>query len=106
MTTEANRTGRSRVGWVLAALALAIIIVVVGAFLASGDPDGLERVAHDHGFIDADRGHPFSIIAGYVFPGLQGPLATIAAGVVGVAVVFAIAWVIGRLLARRRRSEG
>ncbi|MCC6618155.1 MAG: PDGLE domain-containing protein [Chloroflexi bacterium] len=106
MTTDPNRTGPSRIGWVLGALAIVVAVMVAATFLRSGDPDGLNRVATDHGFIDADRGHPFSIIAGYVFPGLHEPMATIVAGLIGIAVVFGIAWVIGRLLARRRRSEG
>lgn len=95
-----NRRNR----WVLGALAVALIVVVAASFLASGDPDGLERVAEDHGFIDAGQGHPFSLIADYVFPGLDGPVATILAGIIGVVVIFGLVWLIGRLLARRSSS--
>jgi len=93
-------TGRP--GWVLVGLAIAAVVVVAAAFLASGDPDGLERVAEDTGFLGAGRDNPFSIIADYVFPGLDGPLATIVAGLIGVAVVFGLVWLIGKALARRR----
>ena len=94
-----------RTGWIIGGFALIVAVVVAASYLASGDPDGLERVAEDHGFIDAGTDSPFSIIADYVFPGLgDGPIATIVAGVIGVAVVFGVAWLIGRLLARRRSA--
>lgn len=88
--------------WVAGGLSIAAIVVVVAAFLASGDPDGLERVAEDIGFIGAGQDSPFTIIADYVFPGVDGPMATILAGLIGIAVVFALVWLTGRALARRR----
>jgi len=93
-----NRRGR----WVAGGLAIAALVVVVAAFLASGNPDGLERVAEDIGFIGAGQDSPFTIIADYVFPGVDGPMATILAGLLGIAVVFALVWLAGRALARRR----
>jgi hypothetical protein len=93
---------RGRRWWVLGGLAIAALVVVVAAYLASGDPDGLERVAEDIGFIGAGQGSPFTIIADYVFPGVDGPMATILAGLLGVAVVFALVWLAGKALARRR----
>ncbi len=44
-----NRLGR---WWWVVGIAIAALIVVILAPLASPDPDGLERVAEDHGFID------------------------------------------------------
>jgi len=106
MTTDSTATGRSRTRWLLGAFAVILAVVVAASYLASDHPDGLERVAEDHGFIDAGTDSPFSIIAGYVFPGLDdGPIATIVAGVIGVVVVFGVVWLLGRVLARRRRSE-
>jgi hypothetical protein len=90
--------------WWLVGLAIAAIIVIVLAPLASGDPDGLERVAIDRGFADRAADPPFSVIADYVFPGLDGPAATIVAGLVGVAIVFIVIWLAGKLLARRSRG--
>lgn len=98
----AGLPGRRRGWWVAAGLAIAAIVVVVAAFLASGDPDGLERVAEDIGFTGAGQDGPFTIIADYVFPGVDGPMATILAGLLGIAVVFALAWLAGKALARRR----
>lgn len=93
---------RHRGWWVAGGLAIAAIVVVVAAFLASGDPDGLERVAEDFGFIGAGEDSPFTVIADYVFPGVDGPMATILAGLLGIAVVFGLAWLAGKALARRR----
>lgn len=98
----AEQPARRRGWWVAGGLAIAAIVVVVAAFLASGDPDGLERVAEDIGFIGAGEDSPFTIIADYVFPGVDGPLATILAGLLGIAVVFALVWLAGKALARRR----
>ena len=91
----------SRYWWVGGLLVVAAIVVVL-APLASPDPDGLERVAEDHGFLGAARDALYSIIPDYVFPGLTGNAGTILAGLVGVAIVFALMMVIGRVLARRR----
>jgi PDGLE domain len=102
MSTDPHRTDRSRASWLLIALALIASVVIAAAFLASADPDGLERVAEDAGFSDAGQGSPFSVIADYVFPGMDGPAGTIVAGLLGVAVLFGLAWLIGKALARRR----
>ena len=96
MQNDANRPSRSRVGWVIGALAIIAVVVVAASFLASGDPDGLERVAEDHGFIGAGEGSPFSIIADYVFPGMDGPMATVVAGLIGVAIVLGLVWLVGQ----------
>lgn len=59
--------------------------------LASPDPDGLERVAEDKGFIDEGQDAPYEIIPDYAFPGVENEaLATILAGVVGVLIVAAL----------------
>lgn len=102
MQTDTHHPNRSYIRWVLAGLAVAVIVVVAAAIWASADPDGLERVAEDVGFIGAGQDSPFSIIADYVFPGLDGPMATIVAGIIGVVVLFGIVWLIGKALARRR----
>ncbi len=102
MTGEPARPSR-RWTWIIVGLAIVLVVVVAASFFASGDPDGLERVAGDQGFLGAAQDSPFSIISDYVFPGLDdGPIATIVAGVIGIAIVFGVVWLIGRLLARRR----
>jgi len=105
MATDLHANDRSRRSWVLIALGLIVLVVVAAALFASGDPDGLERVAENLGFIGAGEDSPFSVIADYVFPGLDGPMATVVAGLIGVAVVFGVVWLVGRLLARRRAGS-
>ena len=73
------------VGYVIA------VAVTLLAPLASGSPDGLERVAEDAGFIERAQDAPYAIIADYVVPGIQNEgLATILAGVIGVTVIYAL----------------
>jgi PDGLE domain len=96
------RRRRSRYWW-LVGLAIAALIVIVLAPLASSDPDGLQRVAGDNGFLQAARNALFSIIPHYNLPGVQGSLSTILAGLIGIVIVFALMVVVGRILVRRRR---
>ncbi len=93
-----------RRSFVVAGMLIAAIVVVAASYLASGDPDGLERVAGQKGFDDAAESAPFDLIADYVFPGLDGPIATIVAGLVGIMVVFGLVWLVARGLARRRTA--
>ena len=96
------RRGPGRSWWIVG-LAIAAIIVIVLAPLASSDPDGLVRVAEDHGFLEAARDALYSIMPGYSVPGVGGNLSTILPGLIGVVIVFGLMVVVGRVLVRRRR---
>lgn len=85
---------------------MAALVVVILAPLASGDPDGLERVATDQRFLDRGEDAPYAIIPDYSVPGIDGSLSTILAGLIGVVVVFGVLWLIGKALTRRRSREG
>jgi hypothetical protein len=75
--------------------------------LASGSPDGLERVAEDRGFLGLAQNSPFQVIADYVFPGVHNEvLATILAGVIGTAVLFGLVYGLGKLVTRRSADAG
>jgi cobalt/nickel transport system permease protein len=87
--------------WILVTLGLVATLVVAAAIWASADPDGLERVAHDLGFIDAGQEPGFQVLPDYTFPGLDGAASTVVAGLIGVAIVFVLMVVLGRVLARR-----
>lgn len=96
-----------RAPWWIAGLAIAALVVIVLAPLASPDPDGLERVAGDRGFIEQAEGARYEILPGYTVPGLDDPaVTTIAAGLAGVAIVFVLMWGLGAFLARRRDGYG
>jgi cobalt/nickel transport system permease protein len=88
--------------WWLAGLALAALVVVVLAPLASSDPDGLERVAIDAGFAEQGTAAAYEILPDYSVPILgDGPLSLVLAGLIGILAIVAAVWFIGRLLTRR-----
>ena len=91
--------------WWIIGLALAVVVAFFSP-LASPHPDGLERVAEDHAFLDRAQDSPYEIIPDYVFPGIANEaVATILAGVVGVLVVFGLTYGVAVLLKRRHADE-
>lgn len=90
-------------GWGVAGLILALTVVLFSP-LASADPDGLERVAEDVGFLDIAQDASYNILPDYTIPFLgETALSTIVAGLIGAVIVAAIAFSLGRVL--RRQSE-
>jgi cobalt/nickel transport system permease protein len=74
-------------GWVVAGLLITLFLVVLSP-LAAADPDGLERVAINLGFIDTGLDAPYEILPDYTLPFLgETPFSTIFAGALGVLVV-------------------
>lgn len=75
---------------------------------ASASPDGLERVAGDHGFLDLGRLDAIqreAPLPDYVLPGVgDGGIATGLAGITGTLIVFALGS--GLAVAVRRRGAG
>ncbi len=93
---EGSESAKGGRGWVVAGGIIALAVVLLSPF-ASGNPDGLERVAIDIGFIDSGLSAPYSIIPDYTLPFLgETDLSTIMAGVIGVIVVGAVIVLIGR----------
>lgn len=85
-------------GWTAAGL-LASLGVLFLAPLASANPDGLERVAHDLGFIGREAEPPFRLLSDYTLPWLsQTPWSTILAGAIGLAVVVALSLGLAKML--------
>ena len=89
-------------------LALAVAVALGTAFspLASGSPDGLQKVAERQGF--ADRGRPAPVqekapAANYAFPGIEDArAATALAGFVGTLGVFLLAGGVVTVVRRTR----
>ncbi len=103
LTPRPSSTRRPGRRWWIAGLALAALVVVVLAPLASGDPDGLNRVAADTGFIGQARNVIGGLLSGYQVPLVGDPaLSKVLAGLLGVAIVFLVIVGVGRLLARRK----
>jgi hypothetical protein len=87
--------------WWIVGLALAVIVALFSP-LATSQPDGLERVAEDQGFIDRAQGAPYEIIADYLFPGIENEaIATVLAGIVGTGIMFGLVYGVAWLLRRR-----
>jgi cobalt/nickel transport system permease protein len=104
LTASAVNTSSSRAWW-LAGLLIALAFTLLSP-LASSSPDGLERVAEDNDFLDAAKAPPFEVLADYLFPGIENEAAaTILAGAVGTVIVFAIGYVLARLIAGLLRSR-
>lgn len=103
--TEPTSPSRSRAPWAIAGIAISAIVVVAAALFASGDPDGLERVAEDEGFIDRAQDALYELFPDYTIPGIEDPVVTtVLSGLVGIVIVFALMWLLGRMLARRRNA--
>jgi cobalt/nickel transport system permease protein len=93
---EDSESAKASRNWVYIGGVIALIVVLFSPF-ASSDPDGLERVAMDIGFIDAGQSAPYSIIPDYTLPFLgETAFSTIMAGIIGVIVVGAVIMLIGR----------
>lgn len=93
-------------GFVVAGLAVASALALLAGPLASGEPDGLSRVAIDEGFAHTEEANPVearSPVGGYALDGVGDErAATGLAGAFGVGLTFAVAAGLFRLLARRR----
>lgn len=99
------RNGIGVIGFVLIGLAVTAILAAVVSGLASGSPDGLERVAEDEGFIDQADDHDLadSPVADYGVEGVDdGRVSTGLAGLIGVAITFVIGC--GLFFVVRRRA--
>ena len=88
--------------WWHGALLLVFALTILSP-LASSWPDGLERVAEDKGFIDNALGAPYEIVPDYIVPGVSNDaLATILAGILGVALMFGLGYGLAKLLSIKR----
>ncbi len=91
-----------RLVWIVGLLLAAGIAVL--SPLASANPDGLEWVAEQNGFLKLAQNPSYNLIPDYVLPGVSNEaLATILAGVIGALIVAGAAFGIAYL---RRRSSG
>ncbi|MDQ4078569.1 MAG: energy-coupling factor ABC transporter permease [Chloroflexota bacterium] len=81
---------RGSMVWVPAGLAAAFAVTLLAPF-ASSDPDGLERVATNLGFLGQGQGAPYEVLPDYTIPFLgETALSTILSGVIGMLVVFGL----------------
>jgi cobalt/nickel transport system permease protein len=73
------------------------LILAVLSPLASRHPDGLEWVAEQQGFLESAKSAFFNVMPGYVIPGISNQsIATIMAGILGIVIVFSVAFGIAK----------
>jgi cobalt/nickel transport system permease protein len=81
---------------VLSGILISLIAVLLSP-LASGNPDGLERVAQDLGFFDRSLDTPYQLLPDYTIPFLgETALSTIIAGAAGVMLLVGLIILVGR----------
>jgi cobalt/nickel transport system permease protein len=104
---ESTSTGNDRPAYgtfVLYGILVAVGLVLFVSPFASDWPDGLEKVAATFGFEHRALEQPIvpGVIPDYAFPGIGSPTAgMIVAGIAGLASVFVVVYLLGRLLRSR-----
>lgn len=89
--------------WIVVGLLASLVVVLLAPF-ASANPDGLERVAINLGFIDEANTAPFKVLPDYTIEVLgSSGLSTIAAGLIGIGIVTLLT--IGLTVFIQRRSR-
>jgi cobalt/nickel transport system permease protein len=90
--------------WIVAGIFVSLLAVLLSP-LASGNPDGLERIAEDMGFLGTAVAAPYEILPDYTIPFLgETPLSTIVAGAVGALVVMGILILAGRSMRKPKQA--
>ena len=92
---------------IIVAIVICVIISCLSPFIASGDPDGLEKSAEDSGLaedfsIEEINGIPESIFPDYAFADQpENQLLQIVALVIGVIITFALGYVVAKVVKSR-----
>ncbi|MEJ2759764.1 MAG: energy-coupling factor ABC transporter permease [Anaerolineales bacterium] len=96
---------KNNAGWIIVGGLISLGVVLLSPF-ASADPDGLERVAADVGFLSLAQDTPYKIFADYVIPALgDGGFSTAVAGIIGILAVGGIAFLIGWII-QKTKAKG
>lgn len=99
----ASASGQKSSTWVAAGLVIALIVAFF-SFTTSSDPDGLERVAEDQGFLETTLAPVYNLLPDYTIPFIENEtVSSIVAVIVGTLVVFGLAYLVGRLLRQPKR---
>ena len=83
---------------------VSIFLAGVVSFYASSDPDGLEKVAEDIGFIETAKDHTYAdgVLADYGVKGIENERASVGvAGVIGVIGTAVVAGLLFTFIARK-----
>lgn len=106
MSTRTDQPSSKRLVWTLVGIGILVSLVIAGAvsFFASSEPDGLEKVAEDTGFIDdaVDNANAELPLADY---GDAGGIPVGVAGIIGVVLTIGVAFGLFWLLGRRKAGD-
>jgi len=90
--------------WWIIGLSIALLVAVLSP-LASKLPDGLDRFAEDHNFVDQAGEPAFTVIPDYAFPGIDNEAAaTIIAGLLGTIVLFGLVFGLASMLKSKHEA--
>jgi len=90
--------------WWLIGLSVALLLAVLSP-VASKFPDGLDRFAEDHNFVDRASEPAFTVIPDYSFPGVDNDeAATIIAGVLGTLLLFGFVFGLASILKSKHEA--
>lgn len=93
---ENSEAAKGSRGWVVAGVLISVLVVMLSP-LASADPDGLERVAGDLGFLQLGRSASYKVLPDYTLPFLGvTPLSTILSGMIGLVMVGVVIVLLGQ----------
>ncbi len=91
--------------WIAVGFVIALALVLVSP-LADPNPDGLERVAEDQGFIEMAQDPTYTILPDYTVPFVENELLTVVlAGIIGVLIVSGLTWLLARTADKSRSSD-
>ena len=90
--------------WWIIGLATALLLAVLSP-IASKFPDGLERFAEDHGFVDKAINPAFTVIPDYSLPGIDNEaVAAIIAGLLGTLILFGLGFGLASMLKSKHEA--
>lgn len=90
-------------GFVIGAILICIILAVLSPFIASSNPDGLEKSAQNLGVPETDSSF-HSPFQDYEIQGL-GKIGGITALILGVVITLGLGWLLALLIKRRKPPE-
>jgi cobalt/nickel transport system permease protein len=86
--------------WIATGLVIALLVAFF-SFAASGDPDGLEKVAEEQGFVESALDPIYRILPDYTIPGIENEIVSgIIAIILGTLIVFGLVYLLSRLVRR------
>jgi len=90
--------------FVIILLAVSLVIAGLVSWFTSPHPDGLDRVAEDHGFSEKAKNPSFELFPDYTISGLSAFWSNGIAGILGTIVVLVTVTILGKLISRKKTN--